>query len=122
MFLLVLPKLILDTFLDLLYFPLWWYTGGVLASLKWCWRLVLSGNNHFAPGLWLGNIFVPMYGQHDIEGKIISFFMRLVQVLVRSLALFVWILVCLSLFLIWLALPIFVFYGFWFIKNPAYGI
>lgn len=122
MFLLVLPKLILDTFLDLLYFPLWWYTGGALASLKWCWRLVVSGNNHFAPGLWLSNIFVPMYGQHDIEGKIISFFMRLVQVLVRSLALFVWVLVCLILFLIWLSLPILVFYGFWFIKNPAYGI
>ncbi len=122
MFLLVLPRLLLETFLDLLYFPLWWYTSGAVASARWCVRLVASGNGHFAPGLWLANIFVPMYGQYDIEGRFISFFMRLFQVLARGLALFIWILICFILFLAWLALPVVVFYGFWSIKTSTYGI
>ena len=117
MFLVVLPRLLAETFLDLLYFPLWWYSTGAYVSFKWCLQLVGMGSGHFAPGLWLANIFVPMYGQYDWEGRIISFFMRLVQVLARSFMLFVWILVCLVLFLIWLALPLLVVYGFWSIKT-----
>jgi len=122
MFLLVLPRLLVETFLDLLYFPFWWYTAGAYSSAVWCLRLIGAGNGHFAPGLWLANIFVPMYGQYDIEGRFISFFMRLVQILARSLMLFIWILFCLVLFLIWLSLPVLVFYGFWSIKNSSYGI
>lgn len=117
MFLLVLPKLLFETFLDLLYFPVWWYTAGAYGSAKWCLGLIAAGNGNFAPGLWLANIFVPMYGQYDFEGRLISFFMRLVQILVRLVALFIWILICLILFCVWLLLPIMVFYGFWSIKT-----
>lgn len=117
MFLLVLPRLLTEAFLDLLYFPLWWYTGGAYRAGAWCFDLALSGNDHFAPGLWLKNIFVPMYGQYDFEGRLISFFMRLFQFIIRSLALFIWSIICLCLFLCWLALPIITIYGFWGIKN-----
>ncbi len=116
MFFVALPRLILETFLDFLYFPLWWYTLGAFKSIKWCLSLVAVGNGHFAPGLWLNNIFVPMYGQYDIEGRVISFVMRLFQIVVRFIALFIWVIACLILFLIWLSLPALVLYGFLSLK------
>ncbi len=117
MFILVLPKLVLETLLDLVYFPVWWFTGGFIFAGKKCLNLVSVGNAHFAPGLWLSNIFVPMYGQYDFEGRLISFFMRLFQVIVRAIVLFIWILLCLVLFLSWFLLPIVTVYGFLSIKN-----
>lgn len=102
----VLQRLLLDALLDLVYFPVWWFTAGAKHVLLWCIQLVVKGNRTLAPGLWLINIFVPMYGQYDWQGRIVSFFMRLIQVVFRSLALVFWILFCLSLFFGWLSLPI----------------
>ncbi len=116
MFILVLPRLLAETFLDFLYFPFWWYTVGTYRAWLWCFEKMSAGNDYLAPGLWLRNIFVPMYGQYDWEGRIISFFMRLFQVITRSLVLFVWVILCFCLFLFWLALPILAAYGFLSIK------
>jgi hypothetical protein len=73
--------------------------------------LLKTGNESLAPGLWLANLFVPMYGQFDFQGRVISFLVRLVQIIVRIFGLFLWLIFCSILFLIWLALPIVVFYG-----------
>jgi hypothetical protein len=54
-------------------------------------------------GVWLKNIFVPMYGQRDWESRLISVFMRSVQIVFRSLGLFIWsvgILVVCALYLL----------------------
>lgn len=106
MFILITQKLVLDFFLDLLYFPLWWYTGGVKFMALKCLGLLKSGNDFLAPGLWLRNIMVPMFAQWDLEGRIISFFMRLVQVIARSFALCVWLIFVTFLFFIWLIIPV----------------
>lgn len=111
MWLLILQRIFFDAVLDLFYFPLWWYTGGILHSAKWCWHFFLDGNQTLAPHLWLKNLFVPMFGQYDWQGRIISFFMRLVQFFVRSLALAIWFVVCMALFFVWLILPILIFGG-----------
>ena len=100
-----------DALLDLFYFPLWWYTGGVVHSAKWCGQFFMEGNKTLAPVLWIQNLFVPMFGQYDWQGRIISFFMRLAQFFFRSLALLIWFVVCLALFCVWLILPIIVFGG-----------
>lgn len=44
---------------------------------------------YFAIEVWIKNIFVPMFGQHDWQSRLISVFMRLVQIIGRSLALVV---------------------------------
>ena len=111
MWLLVIQRLFLEAVLDIIYFPLWWYTGGTLHALQWCFGLLKSGNDNLAPGLWLANIFTPMYGQFDWQGRIISFFMRLVQVVARGFALVVWLVVCALLFLLWLVFPILIGWG-----------
>ena len=92
------------------YFPLWWYTKGAVHALRWCLNLLKRGNENLAPSLWLQNLFVPMFGQFDWQGRVLSFLMRLVQILARTVALAVWIGLCLILFLSWLALPILVVY------------
>ncbi|HSR88895.1 MAG TPA: hypothetical protein VLK22_00655 [Candidatus Udaeobacter sp.] len=105
---LVLQRLLIETVLDVIYFPIWWYTKGAAHALRWCFNLLKTGNENLAPGLWLANLFVPMFGQFDIQGRIVSFFMRLVQILARTVALAVWLTLCLVLFLVWLALPVLV--------------
>lgn len=118
MSILALQRLALEAFLDIFYFPLWWYGAGALKALSWCFGLMKSGNNRLAPGLWLANIFVPMFGQYDIQGRLVSFFMRFIQIIVRAFALLVWIVFCLILFFVWLAIPAAVIYGIYLeIRN-----
>jgi len=105
---LVIQRLFLELLLDIIYFPLWWYTGGVKHAIKYCYGVLQSGNMFLSPMLWLKNIFVPMYGQSDFQGRLVSFFMRLVNFIGRSIALFFWIFVVIFIFLLWLAFPVFV--------------
>jgi len=59
-----------------------------------------------AIGVWTKNIFVPMFGMHDWQSRIISFFMRVVQIIGRSIALFLLTLIILfALALYVLVLP-----------------
>ncbi len=111
MTILILQRLFLEAILDIFYFPIWWYTKGALHVLRWCFNLLKLGNENLAPGLWLANLFVPMFGQFDWQGRIVSFLMRLVQIFARTVALAVWLNLCLVLFLGWLALPVLVFWG-----------
>lgn len=111
MWAIVIEHIFLETLLDVFYFPIWWYSRGLLHATGWCFDLLKSGNRTLAPVLWLRNLFVPMYGQYDWEGRIISFFMRLAQTLARGVALVFWLAWCIVLFIVWLALPVVVGYG-----------
>lgn len=111
MYILILQRLFLESVLDILYFPIWWYTKGAAHALRWCFGLLKQGNASLAPGLWLANLFVPMFGQFDWQGRIVSFLMRLVQIIARAIGLFIWVILCLVLWFCWLALPIVVVYG-----------
>ncbi len=108
---LIFQHLLLESIVDIFYFPLWWYSKGALYALRKCIGLLKSGNESLAPSLWLLNLFVPMYGQFDFQGRIISFFVRLVQIIARLFGLLIWLLFCVILFLIWLVLPLAVLYG-----------
>ena len=110
MFLLVLQRMMLEFFVDLVYFPVWWYTGGAKRAVLFCYRLIQDGNAQFVPFLWLKNIFVPMYGQRDIQGFLMSVFVRFWNVIFRSIFLLLWTVVVCCLFLIYLILPVFVLY------------
>lgn len=76
---------------DILMFPVWWYTKGIVYMLE---QLLLSAQKQaasFAVNLWVRNLFVPMYGQYDWQGRIISFFIRLIQIIFRSIAYIFWL-------------------------------
>lgn len=110
MWLIVAQRIVFDFVFHLVYFPVWWYSAGLVHTGRGCLHLIQTANYTLAPGLWLRNIFVPIYGADDWQGRIISFFLRLANVIVRSIALALWALFVLFLFALWLLLPIFFAY------------
>lgn len=110
MWLLILQRVALDFLIDILYFPFWWYTAGAKQTLLFFVDFFRVGNSSLAPGLWLRNIFRPMFGQTDWQGRITSFFIRLVNVIVRAFLLLIWLAITLFMFLLWLVVPMAVVY------------
>ena len=108
MWIIIVQRMAIEFILDILYFPIWWYSGGVKHTGVFCLNLFRGANNFLAPGLWLQNITVPMFGQYDWQGRLVSFFMRLINVIGRSIALLFVIFFILGIFFLWLIFPVFV--------------
>jgi hypothetical protein len=88
--------------------PVFWYTRGAIDALKYCSRLIVRRWKTLALGVWIGNIFVPMYGQRDVAGTLISFFMRLIQIIARGIVMILWTILVIILYLFYLAAPVFI--------------
>ncbi len=110
--LLAVKYLAVDLALSVLYFPVWWYTQGMARAGAYCAGTVGNAARSFGVRHWLKNLFKPMFGQYDIAGRIISFFMRLAMMLYYSVVLLVLSVIMLALFLAWLAIPVFIGYNF----------
>jgi len=93
---------------EVLYFPIWWYSKGLAKVLKGAWLFIKDSEQSFGLLIWVKNIFVPMFGQTDIAGRVISFFLRLFQILWKSIALLILIAAALIFIIIWFILPIFI--------------
>lgn len=91
---------------DILAFPVWWYSAGIVHTAELVARMFSVQLRNLAIGVWVRNIFVPMYGQYDWQSRLISFFMRSVQIFARSAVLFFWTLGLVLLFLAYLAAPV----------------
>lgn len=103
-------KLILEIIKDLLFFPVWWYSYGVFDLIKKLKEFLKNKQKSLALFVWIKNIFVPMYGQYDFAGHIISFLVRLFQIIFRSVFMLFWISLALFIVLFWLFLPFLVIY------------
>jgi hypothetical protein len=104
-------KIILQIIGEILYFPVWWYSVGFIRTAKKAFRFWEAQEESLGFSIWVKNIFVPMYGQHDAASRIISFFMRLIQIIFRGLILLFWFGLVLLFLLFWLAFPILLFLG-----------
>ncbi|NCN25296.1 hypothetical protein COT94_04350 [Candidatus Falkowbacteria bacterium CG10_big_fil_rev_8_21_14_0_10_37_14] len=100
-------RLVFDWLGSLLYFPLWWYGKGLWSAIRGLVKFLADEWQWLNPGVWFKNLLVPMYGQRDWVSRLISFFVRLVQTILRFLAWLCWLAVCLVAVVIWLVLPIF---------------
>lgn len=109
--LLIIQRAILSFFIELFYFPLWWYTGGAVFMFQTGRRLITAGAEILSPGLWWRYLFVPMYGQYNWQGRIMSFLVRLVQGVVRGAIFLVWMGVVGVLILAWFMVPFLVARG-----------
>ncbi|MEK7647754.1 MAG: hypothetical protein AAB384_01805 [Patescibacteria group bacterium] len=97
--------------------PVWWYTGGLAFMLRWMRERSARTWYRLAISLWMRNIMVPMFGQYDWQGRIISFFIRLFQVIARCIVFgfaAVWYAVVV---LLWCVAPLAVLY---FIFAPLF--
>lgn len=107
----VLEHLIIDTLSSFVYWPVWWYTTGFVAVLKWYMATVQYYARMSAVGVWVKNIFTPMFGQYDWQSRLISFIVRVGNIVVRSFGLVLWALVCalaVIAYLLWLPFLVFV--------------
>ncbi|OGY47192.1 MAG: hypothetical protein A3J62_04085 [Candidatus Buchananbacteria bacterium RIFCSPHIGHO2_02_FULL_38_8] len=100
----------IDIIGDVLYWPLWWYSKGLGKTGLFCLNEIKDEAERLGIEIWVKNIFTPMFGQYDWEGRLISFFARLIQIIIRSIILLIWAVLMLAVFLIWILLPIYIFY------------
>lgn len=98
----------LDLIGDFFYFPIWWYTVGFKKVILSCFQSIQDTEERLNLMIWIKNLFVPMFGEYDWQGRIISFFMRLAQIIFRSIFLLIWSLLALSFLMFWLILPLFI--------------
>lgn len=101
---------LIDLIGDILYWPLWWYTKGFKKAFLYWIGEIKSQEERLGLRIWIKNIFTPMFGQYDIEGRIISFFARLIQIIIRLIIFAIWLFIASLLFLVWLILPVIIFY------------
>jgi hypothetical protein len=58
--------------------------------VAWFRRTVSDASETFALGVWMKNLFVPMYGDTEWSGRLISFGIRFVMIFVRGGAVAIW--------------------------------
>lgn len=103
-------KILLQFVGDLLYFPIWWYTRGLIRIINWAGRYLRDRLRANGLLIWIRNIFTPMYGQTDWAGLLISFGTRVVQIIARTIAMLFWLLMVIAVVIVWLLLPIIIIY------------
>lgn len=106
-----LGKVIAQIIGEVLYFPIWWYSVGFVRQVKNVFNIWRGEEEALGFSVWAKNIFTPMYGQYDWAGRLISFFVRLVQVIFRGAVLLIFLALALLALLIWLALPLIILFA-----------
>ena len=102
--------LIKDAFISIIYFPVWWYSRGFLKFVKAMFLSLSSFDNQIGFTLWLKNIFVPLFGQNDFGGRIVSFFVRLGNIIVRGFVVLLYLILIVALIVVWDIFPVYVLY------------
>jgi len=103
-------KIIVEIIWDIIRFPLWWYSRGLMEVSQGLLNFLRNREKALALFVWVKNIFKPMYAQRDWQGILISFFMRLIQIIIRGLIMVFWIFFSLAVLCFWLVLPLLVIY------------
>lgn len=107
----------IDLIGDLLYWPVWWFTAGAAKWAIFCLGKIKEAENYLGLRIWIANITTPMFAQYDWQGRLISFFIRLVIIIFKIVIFVIWVLIILISFLAWFILPIYIVYQIWFNLN-----
>lgn len=91
---------------EVVTFPVWWYTRGLARVGRWASRTVRGWEQVVGLRLWFKALFVPMYGQHDLQGRLVSFIMRLVVLVGRLVQVVAGVVVVVVVLIAYLALPV----------------
>lgn len=103
-------KILAELGRDILYFPVWWYAHGLLELIDKLIIFIKNREKGLALSVWVKNIFRPMYGQTDWQGKLISFGFRIFEIIARGIIMLFWLIFVLIIIFVWIILPIFVVY------------
>lgn len=103
--------LLLDYIMEILYFPVWWYSTGLKNAFNFFVRGLVESDRLTGFSLLVKNIFKPMFAQYDRQGRIISFVMRLVLIVYKGIAFILLALFYLVTLVFWVCLPLMVVWG-----------
>ncbi len=104
---LVIRTLTVDGLREVLMLPIWWYTGGMIRTLRWMLDSMKTAPGFFGLQVWVKNIFVPMYGDTSFVGRLVSFGVRSFMIFIRGIGtLFLVILILIATVAYVLVLPI----------------
>lgn len=103
-------KILAELIKDIIYFPLWWYTQGLVLFSESLIDFLKNKQKSLGLLVWVKNIFKPMYGQQDWQGALISFFMRVIQIIFRGILMLFFAVISIIAFCAWIVLPVFVIY------------
>jgi len=95
---------------DFVAFPLWWYSRGTVQVIQFILDRAERMAQSLSLKIWIKNLFVPMYAQYDIAGRIISFFLRIVVLIYRFVVFVLWLAFLFLLLGLWLFGPLAIFY------------
>lgn len=91
-------------------FPFWWYGRGVVIMLQWGKDAIYGTYQFLALGIWIRNLFVPMFGDVTIPGRLISFGVRLFMIGFKTIGLLVFsVLIVLVILIYLITIPVCVF-------------
>ena len=107
-------KILSEILLNIVMFPVWWFTRGLFLIMDKEIGFLSYQQQSLGLVIWVKNIFKPMYGQSDWQGRFISFFMRLFQIIIRSIVMVFWIFFTFTQIAVWLVLAFFVIYEIMF--------
>ena len=114
----------LDVVLDIFHTPVWWYTTGLMHFAKGLWNEARDFARILSLKILLRHLFTPMFGDYSKSGRVISFFVRFVQLMVYGTVMLLWVIALTVLLVLWLVIPVIVVYQFiaQFIPAlPLYG-
>ena len=102
---------VIDFLKEVLYFPIWWYTAGLKRTILYIGNGIRNSFFNLALPIMFKNLFKPMFGQYDRQGRIISFFMRIILTISRSIVFILFIIFYLLLLIVWIIMPIIIVWG-----------
>jgi len=105
-----IKSIFLDIILEIVYFPFWWYSKGLKKTVIYAYDGIKNTNRNLALTVMFKHMFRPMFGQYDKEGRIISFFMRLILIIAKSIVFIFFSIFYILIILFWIVLPVFVIY------------
>ncbi len=97
---------VVDVLFDVVRFPIWWYTSGLVRTLRWYGNQLRYGVDRLALVVLAKNLSRPMFGDYTREGRLISFAVRIVQLLVSFVLYLGWVIIMTALLVAYGALPV----------------
>lgn len=79
-----------ELILDVIYFPVWWYTKGLKKAGVFFMDEVADWANRLSLKILFKNMLKPMYGDYSRSGRIISFFMRIIVFGFKLVLMVIW--------------------------------
>lgn len=101
----------LDLIGEILYFPVWWYTQGLVSVVLRVLNSIKQTSHNLALPLMFKNLFKPMYGQYDRTGRLISLLMRFVLTFSRLIVFILMVIFYVCFIVFWAILPLLVVWG-----------